>query len=151
MLVVLDTNVLLSALRGERSPPAAILDAWRAGRFSLVTSGEQIEEFKRAARYPQLRQYLPRRAVGRVVNELRSAELLLERLRRTGDSPDPGDDYLLAMATASGADVFVTGDEALLALKRIGVTRIVSPRRFATVLGVAVSPRTSSRKDPVIE
>lgn len=135
MLVVLDTNVLLSALRADGSPPAAILDAWRAGRFSLVTSSEQIEEFKRAARYPKLRPYLPRRAVGRVVNELRSAELLLERLRRAGDSPDPGDDYLLAMAAASGADVLVTGDKALLALTRIGVTRIVSPRRFAGILG----------------
>ena len=135
MLVVLDTNVLLSALRADRSPPAAILDAWRAGRFLLVTSLEQIEEFKRAAGYPKLRPYLPRRAVGRVVNELRSAELVLERLRRAGDSPDPGDDYLLAMAAASDADVLVTGDKALLSLKRIGATSIVSPRRFATMLG----------------
>lgn len=134
MLVVLDTNVLLSALRAERSQPAAILDAWRTGLYSLVTSSEQIEEFKRAARYPKLRPYLPRRAVGRVVNELRSAEVLLERLRRAGDSPDPGDDYLLAMAAASGADVLVTGDKLLLALRRIGATRIVSPRNFAAMI-----------------
>ena len=134
MLVVLDTNVLLSALRAERSPPAAILDAWREGRFMLVTSHEQIAEFKRAAEYPRLRPYLPRRAVGRVVNELRAAEVVLERLRRAGDSPDPGDDYLLAMAAAAEADVFVTGDRALLSLKRMGATSIVSPRRFATML-----------------
>jgi len=133
VLVVLDTNVLLSALRAERSQPAAILDAWRTARYSLVTSAEQIEEFKRAARYPKLRPYLPRRAVGRVVNELRSAEVLLERLRRAGDSPDPGDDYLLAMAAASGADYLVTGDKALLSMKRIGSTRIVSPRRFVVL------------------
>ncbi|OGA54888.1 MAG: hypothetical protein A3G24_20970 [Betaproteobacteria bacterium RIFCSPLOWO2_12_FULL_62_13] len=49
MLAVLDTNVLPSALRSERSSPAAMLDAWWAGRFSLITSFEQIEEFKRAA------------------------------------------------------------------------------------------------------
>jgi hypothetical protein len=134
VLVVLDTNVLLSGLRAERSPPAAILDAWRGGRFLLVTSAEQIEEFKRAARYPKLRPYLPRRALGRVVNELRGAEVLLERLRRAGDSPDPGDDYLLSMAIASGADLLVTGDKALLSLKRIGATAVVSPRRFATML-----------------
>ena len=134
MLVILDTNVLLSALRVERSQAALILDAWRAGRYSLVTSSEQIEEFKRAARYPKLRPYLPPRAVGRVVNELRAAEILLERLRRTGDSPDPGDDYLLAMAAASGADLLVTGDKPLLAVRRIGRTRIVSPRSFATMI-----------------
>jgi len=50
VLVILDTNVLLSALRAGRSPPADIVDAWGKGHFRLVTSTEQIEEFKRAAR-----------------------------------------------------------------------------------------------------
>lgn len=134
MLVILDTNVLLSALRTDTSPPARILDAWRAGRFRLVTSIEQIDEFKRAARYPKLRTVLPRGAVGRVVNQLRTAEMVLQRLRRAGDSPDPGDEYLIAMALAAGADYLVTGDRALLSLRRIAVTQFVSPRRFIAVL-----------------
>jgi putative PIN family toxin of toxin-antitoxin system len=134
VLAVLDTNVLLSALWSGKSPPGRILDAWRSRRFGLVTSIEQIAEFKRAARYPKLRPYLPRGAIGRVVNELRSAEVLLERLRRPGDSPDPGDDYLLAMTLAASADFLVTGDSALLALKRLGQTRIVAPARFAALL-----------------
>ncbi|MGH8705166.1 MAG: putative toxin-antitoxin system toxin component, PIN family [Burkholderiales bacterium] len=134
MLVVLDTNVLLSALRTDTSPPAAILNAWSAGAFQLVTSIEQIDEFKRAARYPKLRTVLPRGAVGRVVNQLRAAEVLLDRLRRAGGSPDPGDDYLLAMAAAAEADYLVTGDRALLSLNRVAETRIVTPRRFAAIL-----------------
>ena len=134
MLAILDTNVLLSALRSGNSPPPRILDAWRERRFELATSLEQIAEFKRAARYPKLRPYLPRSAIGRLVNELRSADLVLQRLRRPGDSPDPGDDYLLAMALAAGADFLVTGDRALLALKRLGQTRIVAPARFALLL-----------------
>lgn len=134
MLVILDTNVLLSGLRAGGSPPADILDAWRKGRFRLVTSTEQIEEFRRAARYPQLASWLPRGAVGRVINGLRSAEVVLERLRRAGDAPDPGDDYLLAMALAAGADFLVTGDKPLLRVKQVGHARIVTPRRFAAIL-----------------
>lgn len=134
MLVILDTNVLLSGLRAGRSPPADIVDAWRKGRFRLVTSTEQIEEFRRAARYPQLASSLPRGAVGRVINALRSAEVVLERLRRAGDAPDPGDDYLLAMAIAAGADFLVTGDKPLLCVQQVGHTRIVTPRRFAAML-----------------
>lgn len=134
VLAVIDTNVLLSALHPRSGPPAEVLDAWGAGRFRLVTSLEQIEEFRRVARYPKLRAHLPRRAVGRLVNRLRSAEVLLERLRRAGASPDPGDDYLLAMAAATNADYLVTGDKALLALGRLATTRIVSPRRFAAML-----------------
>ncbi|MSQ73148.1 MAG: putative toxin-antitoxin system toxin component, PIN family [Betaproteobacteria bacterium] len=133
MLVILDTNVLLSGLRGGRSPPAQILDAWCKGRFQLATSTEQIAEFRRASRYPQLRPYLPRGAVGRMVNALRSAEVVLERLRRAGDAPDPGDDYLLAMALTAGAEFLVTGDKPLLEMKRAGHTQIVAPRQFAAL------------------
>ena len=134
MLVVLDPNVLLSALHSDGGPPAEILDRWQQGRFRLATSSEQIEEFKRAAGYAKLRTVLPRRAVGRVVNQLRNADVLLERLRRVGDSPDPGDDYLLAMAVTAGAEYLVTGDKAILRLKRIAETPIVPPRRFAALL-----------------
>lgn len=135
MLAILDTNVLLSALHSRSGAPAAVLDAWRNGRFQLVTSDEQIAEFKRAARYPALRRLLPHHAVGRIVNELLRAEVLLVRLRRKGESPDPGDDYLLAMAIAAGADYLVTGDKALLRLKRAGGSRVVTPAQFIADLG----------------
>jgi len=134
VLVILDTNVLLSGLRAGRSPPADIVDAWREGRFRLVTSIEQIEEFRRTAHYPQFASCFPRGAIGRVINALRSAEIVLERLRRAGDAPDPGDDYLLAMAIAAGADFLVTGDKPLLRVQRVGHARIVTPRRFAAML-----------------
>ncbi|MGH8629173.1 MAG: putative toxin-antitoxin system toxin component, PIN family [Burkholderiales bacterium] len=126
--------MLLSALHTDGGPPAKLLEAWYAGRFRLVTSREQIAEFKRAARYAKLRKILPWHAIGQVVNRLRQAEVMLSRLRRVGDSPDPGDDYLLAMAAAAGADYLVTGDKALMELKRFAVTRIVSARRFASIL-----------------
>ena len=134
MLVVLDTNVLLSALRAERSPPAAVIDAWIGGRFRLVTSLAQIAEFKRAARYPKLRPYIPRGSVGRLVNGLRSAQVVLKRLPGGIDSPDPGDAYLMAMAIVARADFLVTGDAALLCMRKIGVTKIVSPKSFSAIL-----------------
>ncbi len=134
MLIVLDTNVLLSALRTNSTPPAVILDAWRAGRFRLATSSEQIREFKRAAGYQKLREILPRHAVGQLVNRLRGADLVLSRLRRAGGSPDPGDEFLIAMALAADADFLVTGDRAVLQVGRVAVTRIVTPRRFVALL-----------------
>ena len=134
MHVVLDTNVFLSALLSERGPPPRIVDAWRARRFALVSSLDQIEEFKRAARYEKVRPYVSRGATGKLVNSLRGAEVLLERLPRAGASPDPDDAYLLSMALAAGADYLVTGDQALLGLKRVATTRIVSARRFAAIL-----------------
>lgn len=60
--------------------------------------------------------------------------VFLNALHSDGDSPDPGDDYLLAMAVTAGADYLVTGDKALLRLKRIARTPIVPLRRFAALL-----------------
>lgn len=136
MLVVLDSNVFLSALLSGQGLPARLVDAWREGRFELATSREQIEELKRAASYAKLRGLIPRSAVGRLVNSLRAAEVLLARLPRAGAAPDPGDDFLLAMAVAAEADYLVTGDKPLLSLRQFASTRIVTLRRFATLLDV---------------
>jgi putative PIN family toxin of toxin-antitoxin system len=132
--VALDTNIFLSALLSERGPPAAIVDAWRAGRFELVTSVDQISEFKRVTRYPKLRAYMPRGAVGLVVNGLRTAEVMLKRLPGGATAPDPGDDYLIAMAMASSAHFLVSGDREVLSMLRVGPTRIVSAQRFISLL-----------------
>jgi len=133
--VVVDTNILLSALPSGRGPPAQIVDAWHAEGFELVSSLDQIDEFKRVTRYPKVRLYLSHATVGRVVNRLRQAEMLLTRMTIRAEAPDPGDSYLIAIAIAGGADFLVTGDKPLLSLKRIGTTKVVSPRRFVTMLG----------------
>lgn len=136
MRVVLDTNVLISALLSESGPPFLIIEAWLGGRFQLVTGTAQIAEFKRATHYHKLAPYLHRGAVGRLVNGLKSAEIVLRRLPRAEGSPDPADNFLLAMAIAGAADYLVSGDApGLLALRRIGSTRIVSARRFARLIG----------------
>ncbi len=46
MRVVLDTNVLVSALLISVGPPAAVYRAWCDGRFVLLTSAEQLEELR---------------------------------------------------------------------------------------------------------
>jgi len=50
MRVVLDSNILLSALISPHGPPDRIYRAWRAARFELVTSSAQLEEIRRASR-----------------------------------------------------------------------------------------------------
>jgi putative PIN family toxin of toxin-antitoxin system len=55
MKVVLDTNVLFSALISPSGTPNEIYKAWRSGRFELVTSNEQLDEIRRASRYQKLK------------------------------------------------------------------------------------------------
>jgi predicted nucleic acid-binding protein len=71
---------------------------------------------------------------GRIVNDLRNLAVMLERLPVVEVSPDPYDNYLLAMAAAGAADYLVTGDKRdLLALERHGGTRIVTVRTLVAL------------------
>ena len=54
MRVVLDTNILFSALISPHGAPDAIYRAWRSARFEVVTSRAQLDEIRRASRYPKL-------------------------------------------------------------------------------------------------
>lgn len=130
MRVVLDSNVLISALISAGGAPHAIYRAWRERRFLLVTSVAQIAELRRASRYPKLRAIVPARDFGALLNRLHGA-MVLRRLPKVELSADPDDDYLLAMAKAGAADFLVTGDARhLLRLRKLGRTRILAPAAF---------------------
>lgn len=61
MRVVLDTNVLVSGIFYS-GPPAAILQAWKAGKISLVTSQAILSEYKRVLEELSV-QFVNRRAI----------------------------------------------------------------------------------------
>jgi putative PIN family toxin of toxin-antitoxin system len=52
---VLDTNILISAFITPRGTPAKVLQAWRAGRFDLVTSPPLLLELREALSRPHLK------------------------------------------------------------------------------------------------
>lgn len=95
----------------------------------------RIEEFRRVSRDPKLREYLlPIEAVN-LVNGLRHQAQLLDDLPVVELSADPDDNPLLAMAIAGEADYLVSGDKRdVLVLKKVGKTRIITARRFLTIL-----------------
>lgn len=133
MRVVLDTNVLVSALLVESSPPAQLITHWRQGRFALLTAAPQLDELTRVTRYPKIRARLKPALGGRLINELRELAVVVESLLPVDVSPDPYDNYLLAIASGGEADYLVTGDKPLLALGNHGGTKIVSVRDFITL------------------
>lgn len=136
MRVILDTNVLLGALISPRGAPDQIYRAWRSARFELVTSVEQLDELRRASRYPKLKALLPAHRVGTMVNNMQRALVLgaLAPLPEGADLKDPNDAFLLGMALAGEADYLVTGDRRAGLLQRgsMGRTRILTPAVFCT-------------------
>ncbi len=131
MRLVIDTNVLISALLAGKSLPAHLILLWREGRFDLLTSADQLDELVRVTRYPKIRERLTPALAGRLINELRDIAIVVKSLPVVTVSTDPYDNYLLAMAAAGSADFLVTGDKRdLLALKLYEGTKIITVRDF---------------------
>jgi putative PIN family toxin of toxin-antitoxin system len=132
--LVIDTNILISALFASTSLPGHLIALWREGRFDLLTSTEQIDELMRVTRYPKVRKRLAPALAGRFVNDLRDIAVVVQNLPSVAVCADPYDNYLLAIASAGAADFLVTGDKRdLLGLKLHEGTRIITVRDFLTL------------------
>jgi hypothetical protein len=129
--VVLDSNIFLSALISPHGPPHRIYQAWRRGAFELITCAHQLDELRRASRYPKFKTVLQPHRVGLMLNNLNRATVI-ERLPKGYESADPDDAWLLALAEAAPADYLVTGDKraGLLGMGRIGSARILTATAF---------------------
>jgi len=135
MRVILDTNILIAALITRGTPPDQIYEAWRDGRFTLITCELQIEEVRRVTRRQGVRFRIHAAEAGRLVNDLRRLATLVSDLPEVEVSRDPYDNFLLAMAEAAQADLLVTGDKRdLLTLSRHHATCILTARAAVDLL-----------------
>ena len=136
MRLILDTNILVSALITPSGVSERIYRAWRAGRFQLLTCAEQFIELRRVTRYPRVSSYIRPAEAGTLLNELRRLATVVENLPRVHDAvSDPADSFLLGLAIAGRADYLVTGDWShLMSMRRYGETRIVTARYMIRIL-----------------
>lgn len=134
MRVVLDTNILVSALIAPAGHPATIYKAWEQGKFTLLTCSEHLEELRATLQKPRIADLIQPHRAGRLVNQIKKLAEDISELPRVKRSPDPGDNFLLALAEAGKADYLVTGDKSgLLSLARHKSTPIITAGEFAAL------------------
>ena len=132
MRVILDTNVLISALLVQAGTPGLIYHAWTDGAFTLLSCQSQLDELRATLRKPSLAERIRPHHAGHMINELKDMAVMVDPLPRVVRSPDPNDDFLLAAAEAGHADYLVTCDRSgLLDLVRHERTRIITAANFA--------------------
>ena len=120
MKVVLDTNVLLSGLMFPDGAPGRVVAAWRQARFELVISVPQLAEIGRALAYPKIRRLLgwDDQRIEQFIRQLYIRARIVDLDAISVEVPaDPDDVPILATLVAAKADVLVTGDGDLLALR----------------------------------
>jgi putative PIN family toxin of toxin-antitoxin system len=107
MRVVLDTNVLVSALLVQGSVPDRLLELAVAGRFTLMIDSRVVAEYHDVFQRPEFG-FDPSR-IAHVLAVLEQAEwIVAEPLSLT--LPDPSDQPFVEVAITGGADAIVTGN-----------------------------------------
>lgn len=116
--VVLDTNLLISAIIAPNSPPDRILRAWFKGYFSLLIPKKQISEIKNVTKREKFKAYpLFSERIEELVEVIEFAAEIIDSSQETGiHSRDPKDDFILSAALGASANYLVTGDKDLLSL-----------------------------------
>lgn len=133
--IVLDTNLVLSALIFAQGRLVALRHAWQSGQCIPLVSKATTAELIRVLAYPKfklgdddqqelLADYLPWCITVRIPNPPPV----------TPDSRDPFDQPFLQLAVAGKADYLVSGDQDLLTLADRFDCPIVSAEQFLKML-----------------
>ena len=133
MRVVLDVNVLISAVISPRGTPAQILRLWEGEEFELTISPPILEELERVIHYPRIqeRYNLSEEYVGQFLQSIGGGATVVEpAVQLSVIEKDPSDDRYLECAVASAASYIVTGDDHLLDLEEYGGAAILNPVEF---------------------
>lgn len=95
MRVVIDINILVSALIVPTGQPAAVIRMWLEGEFTLLTCATHVDDLRATLHKPRVTELIKPYQAGRLVNQVRKLAENVDPLPRVERSPDPNDDYLL--------------------------------------------------------
>ncbi|MES0361288.1 MAG: putative toxin-antitoxin system toxin component, PIN family [Anaerolineales bacterium] len=137
MRVVLDVNVLMSAIISSKGSPDRIMELWEEERFKVVISPEIIGELGKVIHYPKIQEkyHLPGQYVAQFLELISNQAIVIKPVREiTQIKSDPEDDKYLECAVAGGAAYIISGDQHLLRLVEYQGMPILSPAEFLVVL-----------------
>jgi putative PIN family toxin of toxin-antitoxin system len=112
---VVDTSVLVSAFIGRpEAAPSQLVAAWRDRRFTLIASPQLLAELDEVLARPKFARWSDEgRGQAYAAAFAARAELHLDPPAAAA-TRDPGDDYIVALARATAADMIVSVDRDLL-------------------------------------
>lgn len=130
--VVLDTNIVVSALLKPQALEDQVLRPVLSGQSQLYVSPAVLAEYSVVLVRPKFK--LTDSEIKRTINELRGTSLMVHPTRAVTASKHEPDNRFLECAEAAKADYLVTGNAKHFP-KQWKATKIVNSRQFLAVLG----------------
>jgi uncharacterized protein len=127
LLVVIDTNILVSALLQPESLPAAVFMLALSGKVQLCVSEAIFTEYGEVIRRPRLKR--PPEVIKETLQSIRKLGHWVKPTVRVEECPDRDDNIFLECAKTAGADYLVTGNRRHFP-ERWKRTRVVGAREL---------------------
>lgn len=122
--VIIDTNLWISFLitKDLKNLDKKI----KTGKIKILFSMELMEEFLSVADRPKLKKYFSKIDIAQLVDLFEVYGEIIDVKSKIELCRDTKDDFLLSLAVDSKASHLITGDKDLLALMKIGKTKITT-------------------------
>lgn len=128
--VVIDTNLYISALINENSRRRLNL-VLNSPQFEIITDNALFRELSLVIFRPKFSRFVSASQIKNFLELLHERSLHFETTSVVQHSPDPKDDFLLALCQDSGSEYLITGNKRdLLDLRSFGKTEILSLTQF---------------------
>ncbi len=92
----------------------------------MLFSAELLDEFISVAKRPKFRKYFSEKDLEDVIEKIDEYAVFIEVISEIAICRDEKDDFLLSLSVDGNADFLITGDIALLELKKVGKTKIIT-------------------------
>ena len=128
MKVVLDTNVLVSAILKPKSPPARILHLIIQGDIELVVNQAIFTEYTEVLSRPKFQ--LEPKDIAPILDFIRERAIRAPSLPQSFHLPDEDDEPFLEACAAVGADALLTGNKRHFPAEACKGQSVLTPREF---------------------
>jgi uncharacterized protein len=129
MRIVLDTNILISALffKGEL---CRFHNLWKSGKITPLLTRETFGEFQKVLEYPKFK--LTKDKIQFIIYEeiLPYFEIVEVKKEIKGVSKDPDDDKFISCAVNGNSEYIISGDGDLPDISKYRKIVIISPGEF---------------------
>ena len=138
--IVIDTNILVSAILTPKGNPAKILKLVLDRKLNLIISPAILEEIQLVLSYPRLVRLIKKNKI-----TMKEVYSFLEKMSKVAvitpgklviDAipDDPADNKILACGLEGEADYIISGDHHLTDLKIFQGIKIINPSTFLKII-----------------
>lgn len=137
--IIVDTNIIVSALIKQGSNPELILSLVLSGKFVQICISDDIfTEYREVLSYGKFKKHLDSGKIKTLLSQIKRVGLQINPHIPVTESKDLSDNKFLECALEAKADFLITGNIKHFPSKKFRDTHIVTPKEFLVLIAKTI-------------